>query len=329
MEVESALAPGLNGPSAPNSGLSGTSLARAQSMTVDLTLANEIFDRFCNATTLKSILKCYRYLCEVLRVKPGPLPYFYPRLKSKLKSWKAQALWAKFDKRTSHKVYKGGKACAGQRVLVIGAGPCGLRTAIEAQLLGAKVVVLEKRDRFSRNNVLHLWPYNIVDLRGLGAKKFYGKFCAGSIDHISIRQLQCILLKACLLLGVEVYESVGFEGLVEPTDSETGWKARVSPEDHPLRHYEFDLLIGADGKRNTLTGFKRKEFRGKLAIAITANFINKRTEAESQVEEISGVAFIFNQKFFNDLNEAKGISLENIVYYKVRLSRTSLKLRPP
>ena len=35
------------------------------------------------------------------------------------------------------------------------------------------------------------------------------------------------------------------------------------------------------------------------------------------MEEISGVAFIFNQKFFNDLNEAKGISLENIVYYKV------------
>eukprot|EP00095_Tigriopus_kingsejongensis_P008831 maker-scaffold280_size224562-snap-gene-1.14 protein:Tk08831 transcript:maker-scaffold280_size224562-snap-gene-1.14-mRNA-1 annotation:"protein-methionine sulfoxide oxidase mical isoform x2" len=291
-------------------------LARAQSLVVDLNLANEIFDRFCNASTLKSILKSHRYLCEVLRVKPGPVPYFYPRLKSKLKTWKAQALWTKFDKRASHKVYKGGKVCAGQRVLVIGAGPCGLRTAIEAQLLGAKVVVIEKRDRFSRNNVLHLWPYNIVDLRGLGAKKFYGKFCAGAIDHISIRQLQCILLKVCLLLGVEVYDSVGFDNLVEPPDVETGWKAQVTPADHPLSQYEFDLLIGADGKRNTLTGFKRKEFRGKLAIAITVNFINKHTEAESQVEEISGVAFIFNQKFFNDLFDAKGISLENIVYYK-------------
>ena len=71
------------------------------------------------------------------------------------------------------------------QVLIIGGGPCGLRTAIEAQLLGAKVVVVEKRDRFSRNNVLHLWPFVIHDLRGLGAKKFFGKFCAGSIDHIS------------------------------------------------------------------------------------------------------------------------------------------------
>lgn len=69
--------------------------------------------------------------------------------------------------------------------LIIGAGPCGLRTAIDLSLLGAKVVVIEKRDAFSRNNVLHLWPFTIHDLRGLGAKKFYGKFCAGAIDHIS------------------------------------------------------------------------------------------------------------------------------------------------
>lgn len=32
--------------------------------------------------------------------------------------------------------------------------------------------------------------------------------------------------------------------------------------------------------------------------------------------EISGVAFIFNQKFFKDLYEETGIDLENIVYYK-------------
>lgn len=63
-------------------------------------------------------------------------------------------------------------------------------------------------------------------------------------------------------------------------------------------------------------GFKRKEFRGRLAIAITANFINKHTEAEARVEEISGVAFIFNQKFFKDLYQETGIDLENIVYYK-------------
>ena len=70
-------------------------------------------------------------------------------------------------------------------MLVIGGGPVGLRTAIEVALLGGKAVVVEKRDRLSRNNVLHLWPFLISDLKALGAKKFFGKFCAGAIDHIS------------------------------------------------------------------------------------------------------------------------------------------------
>ena len=67
---------------------------------------------------------------------------------------------------------------------IAGAGPVGLRTAIEAVLLGAEVDVVEKRTSFSRNNVLHLWPFLIDDLRALGAKKFYGKLCAGAIDHV-------------------------------------------------------------------------------------------------------------------------------------------------
>lgn len=60
-----------------------------------------------------------------------------------------------------------------------------------------------------------------------------------------------------------------------------------------------------DALRHTV-GFRRKEFRGKLAIAITANFVNRNTTAEAKVEEISGVAFIFNQKFFLELKEETG-----------------------
>ncbi|XP_016960252.1 F-actin-monooxygenase Mical isoform X3 [Drosophila biarmipes] len=277
--------------------------------------AAELFDLLCVATTMRQILALHRAMCEAVGLRPSPLNDFYPRLKAKVRSWKAQALWKKFDARAAHRVYGKGAACSGTRVLVIGAGPCGLRTAIEAQLLGAKVVVLEKRDRITRNNVLHLWPFVITDLRNLGAKKFYGKFCAGSIDHISIRQLQCMLLKVALLLGVEIHEGVSFEHALEPSGDGGGWRAAVTPTDHAVSHYEFDVLIGADGKRNMLD-FRRKEFRGKLAIAITANFINKKTEAEAKVEEISGVAFIFNQAFFKELYGKTGIDLENIVYYK-------------
>ncbi|XP_041795723.1 protein-methionine sulfoxide oxidase mical3a isoform X3 [Chelmon rostratus] len=279
-----------------------------------------LFDNFVQASTCKGTLKAFQELCDHLDVKPTESRIFYHKLKSKLNYWKAKALWAKLDKRASQKEYKKGRACASSKCLIIGAGPCGLRTAIELAFLGAKVVLLEKRDAFSRNNVLHLWPFTIQDLRGLGAKKFYGKFCAGAIDHISIRQLQLMLLKMALLLGIEIHVNVEFKGLIEPPeDQETeriGWRAEVHPRTHPVNELEFDVIIGADGRRNTLPGFRRKEFRGKLAIAITANFINRNTTAEAKVEEISGVAFIFNQKFFQDLREATGIDLENIVYYK-------------
>ncbi|XP_043100129.1 F-actin-monooxygenase MICAL2 isoform X7 [Puntigrus tetrazona] len=282
--------------------------------------AGRLFENFVQATDCKSTLQAFNIMCSYLELDPLEHSTFYSGLKSAVTCWKAKALWSKLDKRTSHKEYKKGKACEGIKCLIIGGGPCGLRTAIELAFLGAKVVVIEKRDTFSRNNVLHLWPYTIHDLRALGAKKFYGKFCAGAIDHISIRQLQLMLLKIALLLGVEFHVNVEFVKLVEPPEDQEnegpGWRAEIRPADHPVANFDFDVVVGADGRRNSLEGFRRKEFRGKLAIAITANFINRNTTAEAKVEEISGVAFIFNQKFFQDLRQETGIDLENIVYYK-------------
>ncbi|KAM9825633.1 F-actin-monooxygenase mical2b isoform X4 [Syngnathus typhle] len=280
----------------------------------------KLFEDFVQASTCKGTLQAFYVLCGQLDLDPANNGTFYNNLKAKVTCWKAKALWSKLDKRMSHKEYRKGEACVGTKCLIIGGGPCGLRTAIELALMGAKVVVIEKRDSFSRHNVLHLWPFTIHDLRDLGAKKFYGKFCAGAIDHISIQQLQLMLLKVALIVAVEFHINVEFVNLVEPPETQDddgpGWRAAIQPADHPVADFDFDVVVGADGRRNTLEGFKRKEFRGKLAIAITANFINRNTTAEAKVEEISGVAFIFNQKFFLDLKEETGIDLENIVYYK-------------
>lgn len=70
---------------------------------------------------------------------------------------------------------------------------------MELALLGARVVLVEKRTKFSRHNVLHLWPFTIHDLRALGAKKFYGRFCTGTLDHISKNSLLALRL-VCLSL---------------------------------------------------------------------------------------------------------------------------------
>lgn len=120
----------------------------------------------------------------------------------------------------------------------------------------------------------------------------------------------------CLLLGVRVHVSVTFTGLIEPANANTGWKVSTKPSSCPVNAYEFDAVLAADGKKNSLPGFRLKEFRAKLALAITANFVNNNTQQENSVPEISGVAYVYRQDFFNSLAEKHGIELENIVYYK-------------
>ncbi|RWS11731.1 protein-methionine sulfoxide oxidase MICAL2-like protein, partial [Dinothrombium tinctorium] len=426
----------------------------------------------------------------ILDLKPGPFNTFYPALKKGItgnnrldKNWKSQSIFLKIDRKASNRVYHySGTSNPSKNItsngshhhhystsntncvlqnrncLIVGGGPCGLRTAIELQFLGANhVVIVEKRDRFSRNNVLHLWPFVISDLKQLAGKKFYGKFCAGSIDHVSIRQLQLMLIKLALIIGCEFIENITFEEIcprnlttnksssrqtspngLQPSSCSTSpttptCKRKISfcyekevidgncissvleeeesindgefKEDanchenvshkrqeveknekecktnevsenackqalddcrccchrhrrksgseswscisdnyigafahfsitssnpltasscldynallEKLHTYSFDILVGADGRRNTLADFfPRKEFRGRLAIAITANFINNHTLSEAQIPEISGISFIYNQQLFKALHEETGIDLENICYYK-------------
>uniref|UniRef100_A0A8C8WEW5 Molecule interacting with CasL protein 1 n=1 Tax=Panthera leo TaxID=9689 RepID=A0A8C8WEW5_PANLE len=279
--------------------------------------AHANFESFLQAQLCQDVLSSFQGLCGALGIEPGGGLPQYHKIKAQLNYWSAKSLWAKLDKRAGQPDYQQGRACASTKCLVVGAGPCGLRAAVELALLGARVVLVEKRTKFSRHNVLHLWPFTIHDLRALGAKKFYGRFCTGTLDHISIRQLQLLLLKVALLLGVEIHWGVTFIGLQPPPKKGCGWRAQLQPSPPAqLANYEFDVLISAAGGKFVPEGFTVREMRGKLAIGITANFVNGRTVEETQVPEISGVARIYNQSFFQSLLKATGIDLENIVYYK-------------
>lgn len=128
--------------------------------------------------------------------------------------------------------------------------------------------------------------------------------------------LQTILLKIALILGVKVYPGVSFDGLIEPEDVDSGWSVAVSPAHSPVSTYNYDIILAADGKKNSLPGFHSKEFRAKLALAITANFARHHTRAESVLQELGGLSFIFRQQFFKDMSKELGIDLENFVYFK-------------
>jgi len=130
------------------------------------------------------------------------------------------------------------------RVLVTGAGPVGLRAAVEARLLGLDVVIVEKRSNFSRVNILTLWPGTLEDLHSLGAREYLqallGHEVTGQMEaevqarehagavadlvrvshvllHMGTREIQLVLLKTALLLGVRVRYGVEFAGVLAPS----------------------------------------------------------------------------------------------------------------
>ena len=114
---------------------------------------------------------------------------------------------------------------------------------------------------------------------------------------------------------MRIHSGVKFTGLIEPTDAEHGWSVVCTPTVSVLSAH-YDTIIAADGKQKSLPGFQFKQFRAKLALAITVNFVNGNTQQENAVDEISGVSYVYNQEFFKNLSETHGIELENIVYYK-------------
>ena len=140
--------------------------------------------KFIDETDFQGIMNIFKDICTEIGIDPTQYTGLYPAYTSLFTHWKARPLFQLLDTRAKQAEYDGQRACAGKRVLIIGAGPVGLRAAIEAAFLGAKVDVLEKRVSFTRNNTLHLWPFVVTDLKNLGAKMFYSRFCSAGIDHI-------------------------------------------------------------------------------------------------------------------------------------------------
>lgn len=121
------------------------------------------------------------------------------------------------------------KDCVGTRAVISGAGPVGLRAAVEAAMMGMDVHVFEKRETFSRVNILTLWKQTADDLISFGARAFYPKFSnMANLLHLGTREIQMVLLKNCLLCGVRFSYGSELVGLqAPPTTGVTTWSAWV------------------------------------------------------------------------------------------------------
>lgn len=210
-----------------------------------------------------------------------------------------------------------GTPLAGVRVLVLGAGPAGLLTAIEASLAGASVLLVDRRDTFSRNNVLHIWPYLVTLLRALGVKVFEPSLGTGEVNHIAIRRLQLALTKVALCAGVRMLPGVDVTALGQFDETLGRWRIEAQPPVPEVCEFDADVIVSCTGVNNVLRGFSYKNVAGtKLAIGITVNFENGRTRRESDLSEVSGVSAIFHQAKFAQLRTEHSIALENFVYYR-------------
>ena len=83
--------------------------------------AQELFDEFVSASTCRAALRCFGQLCEHLQLDRGAAerPLYRP-LKQRLNYWRANALWAKLDRRAAQAEYLRARACSSLTVSISG-----------------------------------------------------------------------------------------------------------------------------------------------------------------------------------------------------------------
>mmetsp|Transcript_86743 Transcript_86743/g.280855 ORF Transcript_86743/g.280855 Transcript_86743/m.280855 type:complete len:735 (-) Transcript_86743:68-2272(-) len=307
----------------------------------------ELFEEFRKSRGVVAIAESFARLfrasasgSDVQAAQPSGAPFEVIRAAVGQQRRLARVLWERLDARCSMVDYCR-RPLSARRAVVVGAGPIGLRCALELRLLGAEVAVLERRVSFDRINRLHLWPWCGEDLKGWGAKVLEPPELSFGSDpdflHIGIAELQMLLLKACLLLGVQVFFGTEYvssrpahaedacpavwEILVRRTEGGDGEAAEDPPGPvAPLHFRGVSVLVGADGPRggvaraHGLELVETSSLRKESALGLVMNFANKQTAAEKRMRPFS-LARQFYEALFKDCEQQTGVALENIVCY--------------
>eukprot|EP00441_Pelagodinium_beii_P037643 CAMPEP_0197630388 /NCGR_PEP_ID=MMETSP1338-20131121/7893_1 /TAXON_ID=43686 ORGANISM="Pelagodinium beii, Strain RCC1491" /NCGR_SAMPLE_ID=MMETSP1338 /ASSEMBLY_ACC=CAM_ASM_000754 /LENGTH=768 /DNA_ID=CAMNT_0043201599 /DNA_START=1 /DNA_END=2304 /DNA_ORIENTATION=+ len=289
-----------------------------------------------------------------------PFQFPYEAMRVFLGGHKAKELWQKLDRRTGRPEYSR-QPCRGRRCVIVGAGPCGLRAAIELRLLGARVTVLERRESFSRINQLHLWSWCGDELKALGARSLEppGQGFGSNPDVLSIgiAELQTLLFKTALLLGVEVLMGVEFQS-ADYDGSFQSWSVQLArssvagarpaeahvpdgqTDEAPTKEAfgfgpsptapsvlsDVAVLVGSDGLSCHVgqgLGVEVSEvgsLRSEDAIGLVFNFAPLPSSATEKKLRSFSMARQFFEDLFRELEEEAGVKLENIVYTKSPLT---------
>lgn len=245
-------------------------------------------------------------------------------------------------------------------ICIAGGGPVGIRMAIEMKMAGHNVMQLEKRRESrvdsgeidvlgftNRINRPHMWPFVRNDLLKLNGKDFlqqkvqYPVFTEPDTSSIGIDELQCLLLKNALLLGVDFRLGCAYKNATVVKDPDTmmpSWDVEVVYDKEAAASYgcepgkqvhNFDALIGCDGPRSTvrdtmtkyLGDIEKRKFMDCVGIVANVRKVSRKRLKELGFEygqepnDMNRTKMIFKD-FFNKINtEAEG-DLEALIYYK-------------
>ena len=165
------------------------------------------------------------------------------------------------------------------KCLVVGAGPVGMRLAIELALGGHRVIVFEKRreiidpesglfekvgftNRVNRPHINNFCRNDLDRLNGrnfMTAKMCYPVFTNDHTSSIGIDEAQMLLMKTALLIGVEVRLGVGYDNAEVDIENEKNqrpsWMVDYKCDKMAQERYgmdesgqeRFDALFGVDG----------------------------------------------------------------------------------
>lgn len=161
-------------------------------------------------------------------------------------------------------------------VVIIGGGPAGLATALEAHASGANVTVIEKRCTYSRAQILFLFDYSLELLKKwrvvIPSMHISCLEKGGLMGSTKIKNLETALAKRVKELGIQVAQGT-FKSLSDGSV--------IVSKEGKAHEFPYDILVGADGAHSYIRdviAMPNKVFGRAMSIAAYIPLFDKTTE---------------------------------------------------
>jgi hypothetical protein len=289
--------------------------------------------------------------------------------------WKWPRMWQRFDEiERRGPAYRDGEPLnfnqpnknpdiVSQKVLVVGGGPIGLRVAIELMMGGHQAICVEKRREIknedgsfkqlgftNRINRPHMWQFVRNDLAKLNGKDFmnqkaaYPVFTEPETMSIGIDELQCLLLKNALLLGVDFRLGCGYVNARIKFDETTmmpHWDTDLKYDEHAAKYFgaevgmnveDFQCLVGCDSSRSAVRetqakffgNIEKRKFMDCVGIVANVQKCTKKRLKEMgydggiEPSDMNRSKMVFKE-FFGKIQLEADADIESLIYYKAAL----------